>query len=53
MLIKILKKMNGISEQRGSHLQFRNDIKSGKVTVPNHKGDIPIGTLKTKLKGVL
>ena len=33
--------------QVGSHKQFRHDTKSGRVTVPHPKRDIPIGTLKS------
>lgn len=35
---------------RGSHYYYAHPDKSGKVTVPNHKGDIPIGTLKSIMK---
>jgi len=31
--------------QRGSHIQMEHPTKSGKVSVPNHKGDIAKGTL--------
>lgn len=31
--------------QRGSHLQLKHPTKSGRVTVPHPKRDIPIGTL--------
>ena len=30
---------------KGSHLQLKHPTKRGKVTVPNHTGDIPPGTL--------
>ncbi len=36
--------------QKGSHLQLIHPTKSGKVTVPIHKGDIAIGTLSAILK---
>ena len=26
---------------KGSHNQYKHTVKPGKVTVPNHKGDIP------------
>ena len=26
---------------RGSHYQYKHPVKSGKVTIPNHRGDIP------------
>ena len=35
--------------QRGSHIQMEHAVKSGKVSVPNHKGDIPKGTLNSIL----
>ena len=37
-------------EQKGSHLQLIHPTKSGKVTVPMHKGDLKIGTLNGILK---
>jgi predicted RNA binding protein YcfA (HicA-like mRNA interferase family) len=33
--------------QRGSHKHFAHPIKSGKVTVPHPKRDVPIGTLRS------
>lgn len=35
---------------RGSHLQYAHPQKPGKVTLPNHKGDLPPGTLNSILK---
>lgn len=35
---------------RGSHLQYTHPTKPGKVTVPNHKGDLTPGTLGSILK---
>lgn len=35
---------------KGSHHQYKHAVKTGKITVPNHKGDIPIGTAKAILK---
>ncbi len=35
---------------KGSHIQLKHPIKSGKVTVPNHKGDLAPGTLNSILK---
>lgn len=32
--------------QKGSHVQFKHATKSGRVTVPHPKRDIPLGTLK-------
>jgi predicted RNA binding protein YcfA (HicA-like mRNA interferase family) len=36
--------------QKGSHLQLVHPTKTGKVTVPMHKGDIATGTLNAILK---
>ena len=33
--------------QVGSHRQFKHPVKSGRVTVPFPKKDIPTGTLKS------
>ncbi|HTV67906.1 MAG TPA: type II toxin-antitoxin system HicA family toxin [Rhizobiaceae bacterium] len=33
--------------RKGSHVQFKHKIKSGRVTVPHPKRDMPIGTLKS------
>ena len=35
---------------RGSHFYYVNPNFSTKVTVPNHKGDLPLGTVKAILK---
>lgn len=35
---------------KGSHFQYKHQTKQGKITVPNHKGDIPIRTAKSILK---
>jgi predicted RNA binding protein YcfA (HicA-like mRNA interferase family) len=45
-VLKLLRK-DGWYEvaQRGSHIQMEHPEKAGKVSVPNHKGDIPKGTL--------
>jgi predicted RNA binding protein YcfA (HicA-like mRNA interferase family) len=32
---------------KGSHQHFKHDQRPGIVTVPHHKKDIPIGTLKS------
>jgi predicted RNA binding protein YcfA (HicA-like mRNA interferase family) len=47
-VIRRLKK-NGWYEvgQAGSHKQFKHATKSGRVTVPHPKRDIPLGTLKS------
>lgn len=34
----------------GSHYIYRNKDSSGSIPVPNHKGDIPKGTLNNILK---
>jgi predicted RNA binding protein YcfA (HicA-like mRNA interferase family) len=39
-----------IYEQAGSHIQFKHPAKKGRVTVPNHKGDLKKGTLHSILK---
>ena len=33
--------------QKGSHVQFKHATKSGRVTVPHPRRDIPLGTLKS------
>lgn len=35
---------------KGSHYQYTHLYKKGKVTVPNHRGDIPKITIKSILK---
>jgi predicted RNA binding protein YcfA (HicA-like mRNA interferase family) len=50
-LLKILRDDGWIKkDQKGSHLQLIHPIKKGKVTVPIHGGDVPIGTLNSILK---
>lgn len=34
----------------GSHFHYQHPTKSGKVTIPNHKGDVPKGTANSILK---
>jgi predicted RNA binding protein YcfA (HicA-like mRNA interferase family) len=36
-----------VKEAKGSHSQLTHPTKSGKVTLPNHKGDIPPCTLNS------
>ena len=36
--------------QRGSHAQYKHPVKKGRITVPMHNGDVPIGTLKSIFK---
>ena len=38
------------TSQRGSHIQLEHKTKKGKVTVPNHSGDIGKGTMNSILK---
>ncbi len=33
--------------QRGSHVQFKHQVKPGRVTVPHPEEDIPAQTLKS------
>jgi predicted RNA binding protein YcfA (HicA-like mRNA interferase family) len=33
--------------QVGSHVQFKHEMKLGRVTVPHPKRDLPMGTLKS------
>jgi len=50
-LIKILRKDGWIlKEVKGSHNHFVHPVKSGKVTVPHPKKDLPIGTVNSILK---
>lgn len=35
---------------KGSHKQFKHPTKPGKVTIPQHKGDLDIGTAKSILE---
>jgi predicted RNA binding protein YcfA (HicA-like mRNA interferase family) len=52
-ILKILHK-NGWREvsarTKGSHIQLKHPTKPGKVTLPNHIGDIAPGTLNSILK---
>lgn len=48
---KILKKDGWILKGvKGSHFQYTHKFKIGKVTIPNHSGDIPKGTIKSIMK---
>jgi predicted RNA binding protein YcfA (HicA-like mRNA interferase family) len=50
-LMKVLKADGWYqAEQEGSHIQMKHDTKKGKVTVPNHNGDIKIKTLNSILR---
>lgn len=39
-----------MSKQIGSHRQYKHPTKSGKVTVPFHRGDLDKGTVKSIFK---
>jgi predicted RNA binding protein YcfA (HicA-like mRNA interferase family) len=50
-LLKLLHKDGWYDvETQGSHIQLKHSIKKEKVTVPSHKGDMPIGTVNSVLK---
>ncbi len=50
-IIKLLEKDGwNLDRHKGSHKVFKHPSKKGIVVVPEHKGDIPIGTLKSILK---
>ena len=36
--------------QKGSHRQYKHPTKKGKVTIPNHSGDVDKGTANSILK---
>ena len=36
-----------VKDTKGSHSQLTHPTKLGKVTLPNHKGDLPAGTLNS------
>ena len=47
-IVKILEKDGWfVHNIRGSHYQFKHNTKTGKVTVPHPKSDLPIGTTKS------
>ena len=51
-LIKIIK-ADGWYEMKsnaGSHGQFKHATKTGKVTIPNHSGDLPQGTVNSIMR---
>ena len=50
-IIKRLKKDGWVLHNvRGSHYQFKHPVKTGKVTVPHSKSDLPLGTVKNIFK---
>jgi predicted RNA binding protein YcfA (HicA-like mRNA interferase family) len=47
-LLKMLRKDGWVvKETKGSHIQLTHPTKPGKVTLPNHQGDLPPGTLNS------
>ena len=50
-ILKILKDDGWYkTTQKGSHIQLEHSTKTGKVTIPNHNGDVAKGTLNSILK---
>ena len=50
-LIKMLEEDGWVlAATRGSHHQFKHPRKSGRVTIPHPKKDLPIGTVKSVFK---
>jgi predicted RNA binding protein YcfA (HicA-like mRNA interferase family) len=50
-ILKILHKDGWLKyEQNGSHIQLKHPTKKGRVTVPNHKGDLKKGTVHNIFK---
>jgi len=41
---------NEIKSNAGGHNQYEHPTKPGKVTIPNHSGDLPKGTVNSVLK---
>ena len=39
-----------VVKQVGSHRQYKHPVKSGKVTIPIHSGDLDKGTVNSVLK---
>lgn len=37
-------------EQKGSHKHYKHPTKSGRVTIPDGRKDLPVGTLKSIIK---
>ncbi|MCM1541280.1 MAG: type II toxin-antitoxin system HicA family toxin [Blautia sp.] len=47
-ILKVLRKDGWYAvNQEGSHISLKYPIKPGKITVPNHKGDLKAGTLNS------
>lgn len=50
-ILKILRKDGWYKvDQSGSHIQLEHPTKSGKITIPQHSGDIKPGTLNSIFK---
>ena len=50
-VVKILQKDGWyLKDVRGSHYYYIHDTKTGKISVPNHKGDLKIKTANSILK---
>ena len=50
-MLKILHKDGWfVYEQNGSHIQLKHSVKKGRVTVPNHKGDLKKSTVHSIYK---
>ena len=46
-ILKVLRKDGWYTaDQEGSHISLKHPTKPGKVTVPNHNGDLKPGTLR-------
>ena len=39
-----------VRSNAGSHKQYEHGTKKGKVTIPNHSGDLPPGTINSILR---
>lgn len=37
-------------KQKGSHHQYKHPVKPGKITIPEHAGDINLDTVKSILR---
>ena len=50
-ILKVLRKDGWYTaKQEGSHISLKHQTKPGKVTVPNHNGDLKQGTLNSIYK---
>ena len=50
-ILKLLREDNWYEyEKTGSHIQLKHPTKNGRVTVPDHKGDLKKGTVHSILK---